>query len=311
MGANANSPGMNDIEIALRTGHGLLSTAQHRPLRHQIARALQQGKLVRILPGVVTTPDLADDPGIRAQAAMRWQPNAVLMGDAAARLSFLPDHPIDRLEMTGQRPGTIPPGMVFHNIPVPAELRHCTDAGMLTVPELTVLDLAVADKWRPLCEALRRHVVTAESIHLANEAVHPREGLATRAEIVAKAAGNPWSVAELDLQILYRENGITGWVGNQRMRLGQTTVVPDLTFEEARVICQVDSWEFHSSREAFEADRDWHNTLTSMGWGILHITPRQIWQQPRRVLAWTRGLLQGEPAPHGPEFLAESPDRWH
>lgn len=290
---------MTELEIALRNGNGVIKTAHHRPLRHQIARALQHGSLVKLLPGVVTTPDLAPEPRIRALAAMRWQPTATLMGDAAALVTFLSGHKLDRLELVGRPPGTVPPGLTFHKLPVPAELRIAGPDGTVTSPDLTVLDLALAGKWTPLCEALRLGAITSGSIATANDLLRVRKRVTERAHCVLVAAGNPWSIPEMDLQQLYRDHGFTGWVGNRRMPLGQKTVVPDVTFEAQRVICQVDGWEYHSSRDAFEADREWHNELTAQGWTIMHFTPRQIWQQPRQVLHWTISALSMRTEPGG------------
>ena len=298
-GSDANSPGMNELELALKTSGGILKTARCRHLRHQIARALHSGALIRPFPGVVVAPDLAQLPETRALAAACWQPNAVLMGDAAALLTFLPNQPLRRLELAGRPPGTIPTDVRFRRLAVPAELRIVTDQAQLTVAELTVLDLAMRDDWRPLCEALRRDLVTQDSLRSVGEVLaQTRRDRLRLADCLTAASGNPWSVPEYDLQQLYRRHGITGWTGNQRMRLGMKTVVPDLTFEEQRVICAVDSWEFHGSREAFEADREWHNELTALGWTILHFTPTQIWHQPDRVMAWTWAALAGG-APDG------------
>ena len=58
----------------------------------------ERGRLTRVLPGVYAAPEMAGTWQTRAQAlALRYH-DAVLLGSAAARLSFWPEAPLDSIE---------------------------------------------------------------------------------------------------------------------------------------------------------------------------------------------------------------------
>jgi very-short-patch-repair endonuclease len=47
----------------------------------------------------------------------------------------------------------------------------------------------------------------------------------------------------------------------------------------------MDSWDFHSSRAAFERDRARDQELTALGYAVIRVTWRQIVREPERVVA--------------------------
>lgn len=291
-GRAAQDFGVIDLEDAIRAGRGIISTAAHRQLRAQITRAVAAGTLLRPFPGIVMDAGLSNDAKALALAAMRWKPQAVLMGSAAAALTFAPGHPIDPvLHFAGPRPGMVPPRVRFHRLAVPERLRMQTEEGQLTAPSLTVLDLACAGSWAPLCEALRTESTTLAELHDAAALIARRRGAAARAECLTVATGNPWSLPELELQQLYRQAGILGWFGNSRQVIAGRRVIPDITFPALRTIAEVDSWEHHGGRDDFERDRRRHTDFQAEGWRTLQFTARQIRTDPDWVVARTRQTL--------------------
>uniref|UniRef100_UPI0015CC4D87 hypothetical protein n=1 Tax=Microlunatus parietis TaxID=682979 RepID=UPI0015CC4D87 len=52
-----------------------------------------------------------------------------------------------------------------------------------------------------------------------------------------------------------RRARIDGWVGNATVGVGGVLYVADLVFREARVVVEVDGYEFHRSEEQFHGDR--------------------------------------------------------
>lgn len=281
-----------DLIGELTDGGGIIRTAEHRGQRNQISRAVDSGALVRLLPGVVVARELVDDPVVRARAAIAWQPRGVLLGRIAARLSFWPQCPVDAIDLNAppsrHRPRIIRP----HQRRIPADHLMSWGTALLTIPERTVLDLAQAGDWPPLCEALRSRAVTAASLAQIAASLAGRPGADARRECVIRAEGNPWSVPEMDLQRLYRNAGITGWVGNQRLRIGQTTLFPDIRFDRERVLVEVDSRRHHTQAEYFERDRARHNLVAADDWALLTFTPHAIWTNPEQVLAQTRAVLR-------------------
>ncbi len=289
--ATLNHFGMT-LADALNAGHGVLATSAHRPLRNQIRRAIDRGDLVRLLPGVVVLRELAADPVARARAAVLWQPRGILLRRIAARLSFWPDCRVDAIDLNMAHTRHCPGFIKASQQRIPADHLLPWGPAHLTSPSITVLDLARVGDWAALCEALRTGAVTLASLTEANDALAGHPGATRRRECLVRAAANPWSVPEMDLHQLYRENGIAGWVGNARLRVGQTTMIPDVRFDRERLLVEVDSRQHHTQAESFERDRARHNLVTVNDWAVLTFTPSSIWTTPGLVVAQTRALLQ-------------------
>lgn len=283
------------IESALEQGRGIIVAREHRPWRNRLARAVAAGELTRLYPGVLVATSLAGDPMVRARAALVWKPRHVLMGPAAALATFWPGCPVDEIDLAGPNPRLIPAGVRLHQVDVPPGLRVAWGPGQATHPALTVLDMAAIGRWDALCHGLRTGAVRPDSLADAAAALPRRHGARARAECLERAAGNPWSVAELDLHMLYRSAGITGWVGNRPIVCGDRTVIPDVTFEQKRTIAEVDGRAYHSGDDSFESDRERHNLFVAAGWAVLHFTPRMIWRAPHLVIAQTRAVIAHPP----------------
>ena len=70
----------------------------------------------------------------------------------------------------------------------------------------------------------------------------------------------------------------------------------DALFAEQKVIVELDSWEFHSSRESFEDDRERDSVTTTAGFVTVRITWRGFDTQARRL----RTVLAARPRLHSP-----------
>lgn len=265
--------------------------ARYPESRGKLTRAVAAGKLVRLCPGILTAATLADNPLVRAHAAHLWCPRHVLMGASAARVTFWPDCPGEIIDLAGEKAGSNPEIVRLHRLKVPPELRANWGTAAITCPELTVLDMATMGNWKGLCEALRTRTVTLGSLTLANELLAGRNGSTTRRECLTRAAGNPWSVPEMDLQVLYRQHKITGWVGNRKITCAGRTVIPDIAFDALKLVVEVDGRKYHSKLEDFERDRQRANWFIADGWRVLQFTPQTIWHDPREVIELTQAAL--------------------
>ncbi|MDQ3609528.1 MAG: endonuclease domain-containing protein, partial [Actinomycetota bacterium] len=58
-----------------------------------------------------------------------------------------------------------------------------------------------------------------------------------------------------------------------------------------RVVVEVDSWQFHGDRKAFEDDRRRDADLQAAGHRVLRITARQLRREPLYVAARLGALL--------------------
>ncbi len=94
--------------------------------------------------------------------------------------------------------------------------------------------------------------------------------------------------------------GISDWRANADLVINGRTVRPDLTFDEVKLIVEIDGFAYHGDRDAFERDRQRLNLLTAAGWTVLRFTWRQIHDDPAAVVAQikqTRRLLRTRLSP--------------
>ena len=65
----------------------------------------------------------------------------------------------------------------------------------------------------------------------------------------------------------------------------------DFLWREAGLVVEVDGFQFHSSRDAFERDRRRDADLQSQGLSVLRVTWRQVVQEPYATVARTARAL--------------------
>jgi very-short-patch-repair endonuclease len=65
----------------------------------------------------------------------------------------------------------------------------------------------------------------------------------------------------------------------------------DLLWRARRLIVELDSWQFHGTRSAFESDRARDVALKLLGYDVVRFTWRQVKREPKRVAADLRTLL--------------------
>ena len=66
----------------------------------------------------------------------------------------------------------------------------------------------------------------------------------------------------------------------------------DFLWRAERLVVEVDGWESHRTRSAFEEDRARDARLMTLGHQVLRFTWRQIDSDPAAVAATIRGLLR-------------------
>jgi Protein of unknown function (DUF559) len=65
----------------------------------------------------------------------------------------------------------------------------------------------------------------------------------------------------------------------------------DALWEAQRLVVEVDSWEFHRGRQAFENDRARDAALLLAGYRVVRVTWRMLRDQPAEVAEMLRRLL--------------------
>jgi very-short-patch-repair endonuclease len=92
------------------------------------------------------------------------------------------------------------------------------------------------------------------------------------------------------------EDRFADFIVAQRLPPPQTNVLVDkdevdALWPDARLIVELDSWEFHAHRAAFEEDRDRDTDHLLAGYRTIRITHRRLSEEPERLAAQIRALL--------------------
>lgn len=219
-----------------------------------------------------------------AAVALASQPGAWISHQTAAAIWSLPgrDHAIHlvtglerrvRLDgVRGHRSGALfTADLTLHRrIPV-------------TTPARALVDLSASMSYRQLAsavdDAIRRKIMTLESFSrcVGRVGEAPGRRLAVLHEILAdRLPGYDPGDSDLETRVLRLlvANGFPPPVQQHRIRLGGRTFKIDLAYPALRIAIELDGWEFHSSRIAFDEDRARANLLVSHGWTLLRFTAR-------------------------------------
>ena len=271
----------------------LVRTLGH-PQRRSLQRLAAGGALVRVLPAVYVRADLVEDRQVRLAAACLWSRRAVLWGDSAWQAAFGDDtafstDSVIRLAHPLYREPRV--GISWTCQPVPEEFIRYHGARRFVDPLVVAVERAPRDDGRALAHLQPQGVESGDLTHVADW-FHRRRRNPLRSRIVREFAGNPWSPPERDLHRLMNRAGIQGWVANNALRLGATTIHPDVLFPEHRIVIEVDGRAFHSDATAFERDRERQNLLVLHGYRVLRFTWRMIADNPEAVLATIRRALR-------------------
>lgn len=272
---------------------GVVRVNRYPHQRSAWSRLVVSGELFAPLPGVVMDPALKDDPMAWIQAIHLWNPNAVIAGTAAARLSFVPEADLSTIRvLTSTRLSDRGP-IRFRRCAVAASLVGWVGDLRVTGVDLTSLTAALDGDFEPVTDGLREGLTTRG--RLAEAARHwpvrPRGPL----EAVLKAVErNPWSVAEVDAHRLFRESGLTGWVGNPTVLIDGVVSYPDIAFLEPRIAFEINSFAHHSSRSDMERDSSRMNRLIAAGWRVYTLTPAQVRYARAETGAFIRSVVPRE-----------------
>lgn len=273
-------------------GGGLIARRDHPELSGGLDWLLRRDLLRPVLPGVFSTPDLVGDPLIRMRAALLRHPDAVLLGGAAARLSYWPEAPLTTIEVAVNHPVADARGFAFTRRRVPPEVWVERDGLRYSTPALTAIDLATAACADPIDRALRMRVATVAGMHEALRLTPNRRGNSDRLRLLLDSRDAPWSAAERRGHRLLRQARVSGWVSNHPVVLAGTLYYIDIAFRGARLAVEIDGRDHENKADLFESDRWRQNALVNAGWRVLRFTWSMIHDHPEVVLAAIRRGLR-------------------
>lgn len=283
-----------EIDRILRE-HGWVAPRDHPDLRNQLSYLQRRRILVPLCPGFLVSADTVDDVDLRIRVLQAWHPDGVLMGAAAARVSFDPDIEVQQIVMATTTKRRAPRGTRLIRWDVPDDHVHTTRGMRHTSPALTAIDLSRHDNGAAIDTALRVGATRLRDLRDALKDTRYRLGNPVRRAMIHDSRDLPWSQSERRTHGLLRDAGLTGWETNQRVSLphGRHGFI-DISFAEYRIAIEVDGYGFHGeseSREQFETDRFKQSSLVAQGWVVLRFTWRQLVDHPDWVIAMVRQTL--------------------
>jgi hypothetical protein len=154
---------------------------------------------------------------------MHWDPDAILVGAAAAWVSFWPEIRVSHVTCSLKHQRRPQHGYEFTRRQIPAELVVSRYGLRYTCPSLTALDLCEVMGGNAIHQALRTRAATLGQLHRALELTGGREGNRTKRRLLLDSRAEPWSEAERFFHRLLREADITGWKANRPVVLDDST----------------------------------------------------------------------------------------
>lgn len=79
---------------------------------------------------------------------------------------------------------------------------------------------------------------------------------------------------------------------NAQLEIAGTWIEPDFMWPSARLIVELDGYETHGTRAAFESDRARDRALQLAGWRVCRVTWRQLHERPAAVVSELSVLLR-------------------
>ncbi|RCK70735.1 DUF559 domain-containing protein [Desertihabitans brevis] len=274
---------------------GVVALHDHPQLRRSVEWAVRRGRLTRLLPGVYTSDPAALSLEQRVRAVCAWDPDAVVLGDAALRLVD-PLHPVGDVLLASPSRHRAQPGFRFCRRRIPPELVLHRAGARFGRPALVAVDLASTDDGSAIDLVLRTRTATLAGMRAALQVCARWSGNVRRAEVLLDSRDEPWSRAERLVHRCLRGAGLTGWRSNLPLRVEGCTYYGDVVFERERLVLEVDGYEVHSTRAAFELDRRRQNQLQLARWLVLRVTWAMVTDEPDLVVDWVRRGLAGQRA---------------
>jgi len=261
--------------------HGLAARAQllaHGLSRQAVDRMVSTGRLVVVRRGLYQVGPLPAGHAREAAAVLGCGAEARVSHASAAVLQELLDPARARqpVEVTmPRRRRRRMDGVRIHRVRVllPDEVT-VIDGIPVTTPARTLLDigetLTSREVEQALARALRRRLVTIEQLRRTVER-HPRHRGAPLVRRLLDAGDGPAftrSEAEEKLLELVRKARLSAPEVNVKL-LGHEV---DFLWQSARVVAEVDGYEFHASERSFAADRRRDAELAAAGYRVLRFT---------------------------------------
>jgi hypothetical protein len=226
---------------------------------------------------------------------------AVLRGGQAAVLSHRPagaawaiGSSAGRVEVTVPRQLRPHRHILFHHSVLPADERTTHNGIPITTVPRTILDLATALDVRGIEKAINEAEIKRLWDELSlHDLLHryPRRRGTRNLRAALHKRGEGATATKSDLEELFV--AFADRVGLPRPETNGYVegIEVDCVWRPQRVIIEVDSWEIHRTRAAFERDREKSRILQAAGWRCVPVTYLQLMHGSGEVARDVRRLL--------------------
>lgn len=285
--------------------HGVVARRQlvaHGLGRGAIDARVRAGRLHPLHRGVYAYGhERLGERGFWMAAVLAYGDGALLSHHSAAALWGLlrPRSPIDVTCLHG-RPGR--KGIHLHRSPVGDDERGVQAGIPLTSLPRTLLDLAeVIDEQRlkrAFEEADRLRLLRMSEMERVCARAGRRKGLVAIRRLIADSQEPVKARSPLEDRFaeFYREH-----LADLPAPLTNISILDhevDAYWPGHRLAVEMDSWEFHSHRAAFESDRARDAKMQAAGYRVIRLTHRQLETEAPRITTQLRKMLGAEhPAP--------------
>ncbi len=271
---------------------GMVSRRQLRAAgisRHVIDGWVRTGVLHRAHRGVYVVGHLALAPyAPEAAALLACGEDAVISDGSAALLWGLTDERRSTVHVTVTNGRCrAPRGVCIHRRQWKWREVRRRHGLPVTSPARTLIDLAASvtmvDLERLIAQARINRLIRPGELEKALERSAGRRGAARARAVLASEgkSGLTRSEAERMLRRLLRRAALPLPQTNAKVEGYEV----DFLWPKERVVVEVDSWQFHGHRAAFERDRRKNLALQAAGYEVLRITATQLAREPFLVIA--------------------------
>lgn len=253
------------------------------------------GRLIRVHRGVYAVGHLPTNPLDRAHGALLAAgPRSALAGLSAAALWQLRTDWPRRVELIGPLRRRIPGVSSGLSATLLQRDVRTADGIRVTSPARTLLDIAPRISERELHRAhnelrMRRLIANAQLLDVASRnRMHP--GAKRLAALAGASAGEPKrSVLEIDWATFAAKYELPPFEVNVHVAGHRVDV---LFATEKPLIVELDGWDTHGTRRAYEADRDRDaEILAKTGIPTIRITHHALHHRPREQADRVKAIL--------------------
>jgi very-short-patch-repair endonuclease len=279
--------------------HGVVAGRQLAGLglgRGGIAHRVDRGRLHPLHRGVfaVGHRSLTGD-GAWMAAVLAMGDGAVLSYRSAGALWGMRDSARTPIEVTVPRNRRPRPGIEVHHTVLPADEVTVERNIPVTTVTRTLLDLAAVISEQQLEHALNEAEIRRLTSPLSVDALVARHPNRRGIQAIKRALEKQRQIGETVTKSTM-ERRFLALLDAHRIPRPKTNQPlgpyhPDALWPDQRLVVELDSYGIHTTRKAFEQDRERDRALTTAGYRVVRISWRQLQHQPQALAHQLRTLL--------------------